>query len=63
MLDPGVAVATGEAMGLSKLVVLVFLAMLFFPDGAFFFPTGHTAWRRGQSDEGRRQFKALYFIL
>ena len=53
MLEPGVAIAAGETMVLSKLAALVFLTLVFFSDGVFFFPTGYTAWRRGRSDEGR----------
>ena len=63
MLEPGVAVAAGEAMGLSKLVVLVFFTLVFFSDGVFFFPTDDTVGRRERSDEGRRQSKPLYFIF
>ena len=47
MLEPGVAVAAGEAMGLSKLVVLVFFTLVFFSDGVFFFPTDDTAGGAG----------------
>ena len=52
MVEAGVAVAAGEAIGLSKSVVLAFLTLAFFSDGVFFFPAGYTAWRRGRSDEG-----------
>ena len=63
MLEPKVARAVGEAMGLSKLATLAVLTLVFSSDGVFFFPPDYTARRRVRSDEGLRQSKPLYFIF